>query len=255
MSLSHLGKKVIIAGICVTIGLSAFSIGPVPFASKAEAAVTYETTVTYGVNLRTAASMSGTKIRLLSKGEQINVISKVNSYWLKVSTKDGRTGYISASSKYTNYKSGSTGSGSTGSSKPSTSVPASSSAKADKVISLAQSYKGRVSYDYGTRNPSRLIFDCSSFTEFIFAKVGVDLKWGTRSQKSQGSAVSKSNLRKGDLVFFDTIGSNNKVINHVGIYMGGGKIIHNTPSVDGIAISSLTSGYWSKRYVSARRVL
>ncbi|MCA0757134.1 C40 family peptidase [Paenibacillus sp. N4] len=250
MSLSHLGKKVIIAGICVTIGLSTFSIGPVPFASKAEAAVTYETTVIYGVNLRAAASTSGTKIRLLSKGEQINVISKVNSYWLKVSTKDGRTGYISASSKYTNYNSGSTGS-----STPSTSVPSSGSTKADKVISLAQSYIGRVSYDYGTRNTSRLIFDCSSFTEFIFAKVGVDLKWGTRLQKSQGTAVSKSNLRKGDLVFFDTIGSNNKVINHVGIYMGGGKIIHNTPSVDGVTISSLTSGYWAGRYVSARRVL
>jgi lipoprotein Spr len=138
-------------------------------------------------------------------------------------------------------------------------APASATAvaatKADTVISLAKSYRGKVSYDWGTRNTSRLIFDCSSFTQFIFAKVGVNLKWGTALQKKQGSAVSKSKLAKGDLVFFDTVGSNNGVINHVGIYMGNGQFIHNTPSVDGIAISSLTSGYWSKAYVSARRVL
>ncbi|RED63179.1 C40 family peptidase [Cohnella lupini] len=136
-------------------------------------------------------------------------------------------------------------------------IPTASAAtsSADKVISLAKSYKGRVTYDFGTRNPSRLIFDCSSFTEFIFAKVGVDLKWGTKYQKKQGSAVSKSNLRKGDLVFFDTIGTNNKVINHVGIYMGSGQFIHDTPSVNGIAITSLSSGFYSTHYVSARRVL
>lgn len=135
------------------------------------------------------------------------------------------------------------------------SATAAAATKADNVISLAKSYQGKVTYDFGTRNPSQLVFDCSSFTQFIFAKVGVSLKWGTKVQKTQGSAVSKSNLAKGDLVFFDTIGSNNGAINHVGIYMGDGQFIHNTPSVDGIAISSLTSGFWSKAYVSARRVL
>lgn len=136
-----------------------------------------------------------------------------------------------------------------------TAAAATASSKADTVISLAKSYQGRVTYDFGTRNPSRLIFDCSSFTEFIFAKVGVDLKWGTKYQKNQGSFVSKSNLRKGDLVFFDTIGSNNKAINHVGIYMGGGQFIHDTPSVNGIAISNVSTGYWSTHYVTGRRVL
>ncbi|WP_424766460.1 C40 family peptidase [Paenibacillus sp. sgz302251] len=134
-------------------------------------------------------------------------------------------------------------------------VSAASSSKADKVISLAESYKGRISYDWGTRNVNRMIFDCSSFTQFIYRKVGVELKWGTKDQKSQGTAVSKKNLRKGDLVFFDTVGKNNRVINHVGIYMGGGKFIHNTPSKDGLAINSLSSGWWSSHYVSARRVL
>ncbi len=135
-------------------------------------------------------------------------------------------------------------------------VPTAAAAtKADRVVSLAKSYQGRVSYDFGTRNPSRLIFDCSSFTEFIFAKVGVDLKWGTKSQKYAGHYVSKSNLRKGDLVFFDTIGRNNRAINHVGIYMGSGKFIHDTPSVAGHAIRNLRKGFWSSHYVTGRRVL
>lgn len=132
---------------------------------------------------------------------------------------------------------------------------AATSYTSDQVIQLAKSYIGRVSYDWGTRNPSSLVFDCSSFTQFIFSKVGVDLEWGTRQQKDQGYAVSKSNLEKGDLVFFDTIRTNNNAINHVGIYIGNGNFIHNTPSVDGITISSLSEGWWTGHYVSARRVM
>ncbi|MBO9600093.1 MAG: C40 family peptidase, partial [Cohnella sp.] len=138
---------------------------------------------------------------------------------------------------------------------PSPSVSAASSSKGGSVVNIAKSYMGRVHYSYGVRNPSKLLFDCSSFTEFVFAKVGVDLKWGTSAQKKQGSYVSKGNLRAGDLVFFDTIGGNNGVINHVGIYMGNGQMIHNTPSKNGIAINSITSGYWSQHYVTGRRVL
>ncbi|GIO16502.1 hypothetical protein J19TS2_60570 [Cohnella xylanilytica] len=235
-------RQIMAVGLCSAIGLGALNLGQASTISKASAATAYETKVTYGVNLRASASTSGKMIRLIPTGESIHVISKVNSYWLKVKDKKGNTGYVSAGDKYTTYGDSSSSSGS-------------SSSKADRVIQIAKSYMGRVSYDFNTRNPSKLIFDCSSFTEFVFAKVGVDLKWGTKYQKSAGSYVSKSNLKKGDLVFFDTIGSNNKVINHVGIYMGGGQFIHDTPSVDGLAISSLTSGYWSNHYVTARRVL
>ncbi|WP_308634086.1 C40 family peptidase [Paenibacillus silvisoli] len=240
-------RKIVAVGLFTAIGFGALSIGQAPLLPKASAATVYETKVTSGVNMRASASTSGRVIRLVPTGESVHVISKVNSYWLKVSDSRGNTGYISANDKYTTYDNSST-------SAPSSSG-SSSSSKADSVINIAKSYMGRVHYDFGTRNPSKLIFDCSSFTEFVFAKVGVDLKWGTKSQKYQGSYTSKSNLRKGDLVFFDTIGSNNKAINHVGIYMGSGQFIHNTPSKDGLAINSLTSGFWSTHYVTARRVL
>lgn len=240
-------RRLLAVGLCAAIGFGAVGIGQAS-TPKASAAAAYETKVTYGVNLRASASTSGRVIRLIHTGESVHVIQQVNGYWLKVQDQRGNTGYISANDKYTNY-------GGSSPSSPSNSSSSSGSSKADKVISIAKSYMGRVSYDFGTRNPSKLVFDCSSFTEFVFAKVGVDLKWGTKYQKTEGSYVSKSNLQKGDLVFFDTIGSNNSVINHVGIYIGGGQFIHDTPSVDGLAINSLTSGYWSTHYVTARRVL
>lgn len=234
-----ISRQLLAFGLCAAIGFGAVNMGQAPLTPTASAATAYETKVTYGVNLRTSASTSGRVIRMIPTGEFIHVVSKVNSYWLKVKDKRGNTGYVSAGDRYTTYGGGSS----------------SVSSKGDRVVDIAKSYMGRVKYDFGTRNPSKLIFDCSSFTEFVFAKVGVDLKWGTKYQKSAGSYVSKGNLRKGDLVFFDTVGNNNKAINHVGIYIGGGQFIHDTPSVNGLAINSLTSGWWSSHYVTARRVL
>ncbi|WP_424767544.1 C40 family peptidase [Paenibacillus sp. sgz302251] len=261
MKLNQLSKKVFILGLSATIGFTALGLGAIPFTSTVSAATAYETKVVSGVNLRSQPSTGASELLFLSKGESVHVISKVNSYWLKVETKTGQTGYISANKKYTNYTGSgnqvSTGSGGSqpGGTQPGTGTEVSTSSNADKVISLAQSYSGRISYGFGKRDTNRLIFDCSSFTQFIFRQVGVELKWGTKDQKSQGSAVSKNNLRKGDLIFFDTIGSNNGVINHVGIYMGGDKFIHNTPSSNGISINSLSTGWWATKYVSSRRVL
>ncbi|WP_409344044.1 C40 family peptidase [Paenibacillus sp. MBLB4367] len=134
-------------------------------------------------------------------------------------------------------------------------IASTSSAKADKIIALAQSLKGKVSYKYGTNDPKKLIFDCSSFTKYVFASQGVSLKWGSSAQSKQGTYVSKSNLKKGDLIFL-SVGTPGK-INHVGIYMGNGKFIHNTigKSVNGIVVSDLNSATYSKRYITARRVL
>jgi len=127
--------------------------------------------------------------------------------------------------------------------------------KADAVIQTAKSLIGRAEYDFGTRDKRNLIFDCSSFTQYVFGKNGVDLKWGTRYQKYAGKYVSKSNLQKGDLVFFSGSSNSSKII-HVGIYIGNGNFIHilDVRGSD-VHISSLTSGKWADRYVTARRVL
>ncbi|MFC5531618.1 C40 family peptidase [Cohnella yongneupensis] len=129
-----------------------------------------------------------------------------------------------------------------------------SSTKAQKkaaIVAFAQSLKGKVKYKFGVNNPSKLWFDCSSFTKYVFASQGISLKWGTASQSKQGVYVAKKNLQVGDLIFFSV--STPGKINHVGIYIGGGKFIHNTTgSVNGVTVSNLSA--YTKRYITARRV-
>jgi cell wall-associated NlpC family hydrolase len=195
-----------------------------------------------GVNFRTGPSTSSSVIGLVKAGTAFQVVEKVNSYWVKANI-NGQVGYLSTD--YINL----------GGSAPANPAPAPSeqpSNIADRVIHHANNLIGVTKYKYGSNLPPTLL-DCSSFTKFVFGIEGVNLKWGTRYQKDAGTAVSRSNLQKGDLIFFWTSSSGN--IDHVGIYIGDGKIIHNTPSLNGVGISSITSGYWNTHYVSARRVL
>lgn len=124
--------------------------------------------------------------------------------------------------------------------------------KKAEIITFSKSLIGKVKYNFGTNNPRRLIFDCSSFTKYVFAKKGISLKWGTSAQSQQGNYVPKKSLQKGDLIFLSV--STPGKINHVGIYIGDGKFIHNTNgrSFNGVIISNLSS--YSSRYITARRV-
>ena len=72
---------------------------------------------------------------------------------------------------------------------------------------------------------------------------------------SNGVVVSKSQLMPGDLVFFDSSGSNNGDISHVGIYIGNGQYIHSSTSKTGVIISNLNNAYGTSTYVTARRVI
>lgn len=93
-------------------------------------------------------------------------------------------------------------------------------------------------------------FDCSGFTSFVFAQFKVKLPHQSGSQAQLGVKVLKSNLRPGDLVFFNT---NGRTISHVGIYTGNGKFAH--AARQGIVVESINSGYYMSRYVTARRIL
>ncbi len=65
-----------------------------------------------------------------------------------------------------------------------------------------------------------------------------------------GSPVARQNLRRGDLVFFNTSG---KGVSHVGIYLGGGLFTHASNS-DGVTINRLSEPYYNKRYIGGRRL-
>lgn len=97
-------------------------------------------------------------------------------------------------------------------------------------------------------------FDCSGFVKYVFSHFNISLSRTSSAQAKCGTYVKKSNLAAGDLVFFDTNGGKNN-ITHVGIYIGGGKFIHASSSHKKVVISDITSGYYSRKYMTARRVV
>ena len=130
-----------------------------------------------------------------------------------------------------------------------------SGAGADKAEAATQSqltntaykYIG-VPYVYGGTTTSGL--DCSGYTRLVFKQLGISLNRTSAAQYSQGTAVSKSNLQVGDLVFYNTSG---KGVSHVGIYIGNNKFIHSATS-SGVTVTSMSTSYWAKRYVGAKRI-
>lgn len=89
--------------------------------------------------------------------------------------------------------------------------------------------------------------DCSGFTMLLMQKYGISLSHSARAQSKMGTAVSISELRPGDLVFY----ANGSGINHVAIYIGGGQVCHASNPTRGIIISSL----YYRNPVCARRLL
>ena len=127
--------------------------------------------------------------------------------------------------------------------------------KIDDMLNEAFSHLG-ARYRRGHSGPNA--FDCSGFTSYVFMNMGIELSRSSRSQYTQGEAVGKDELRTGDLVFFT--GSNTRgPIGHVGIVVdvdpisGSFNFIH--ASTKGVKVSNSKEGYYSRRYVGARRVM
>jgi cell wall-associated NlpC family hydrolase len=116
-----------------------------------------------------------------------------------------------------------------------------------KLVSIANRYVG-VPYVWGGNTPKG--FDCSGFTKYVFSNAGIALPRLADEQYRLGSPVSRPNLIPGDLVFFTTYCPG---VSHSGIYVGNNKFISATSS-GGIRVDSMSSGYWSSRYVGAKRV-
>lgn len=96
--------------------------------------------------------------------------------------------------------------------------------------------------------------DCSGLTKKVFEGFDINISRLSYTQVNDGKEVEKSDLRPGDLVFFDTSGENNKQISHVGIYAGDGMFLH-ADCTKGVTISSLSNSYYKRNYVTGSRIL
>ncbi|WP_462410668.1 C40 family peptidase [Neobacillus sp. Marseille-QA0830] len=121
--------------------------------------------------------------------------------------------------------------------------PAASSASlVEDVIAEAKKYIGSP-YKWAGNTPAG--FDCSGYTKYVFAKVGITLPRTAETQWNATNPVSSPSV--GDLVFFQTykVGPS-----HVGIYLGNNKFI--SAASTGVVISDMTSTYWKTRYLGAK---
>ena len=193
-----------------------------------------------GVKVYSKASTSSTVLTTLSLNAKVTGVAiNADKSWIRLKNDSGSYGYVQASSVATTPDSGST-----------------DSATVNKVIALAKAQSGKP-YVYGTTGPNS--FDCSGFTYYVFKNAaGITLK---RTSESQGydSSYTKisaiSNLKVGDLVFFNTNSDDADLCDHVGIYLGSGSFIHASSAGGKVITSSLNSGYYNRTYSWGRRVL
>ncbi|WP_407268595.1 NlpC/P60 family protein [Radiobacillus sp. PE A8.2] len=115
------------------------------------------------------------------------------------------------------------------------------------AINAGYKYIGNSAYKFGGgRSASDIangLFDCSGFVHWAFAQAGINVGSSTATLSGQGQKVSVSEMKPGDLVFFNTYKTNG----HVGIYIGGGQFI-GSQSNSGVAIASMSSSYWRNAF-------
>ena len=120
-----------------------------------------------------------------------------------------------------------------------------------ELTALAEKYKN-TPYVYGGTSPETGM-DCSAFVRMIFAQRGIDLPRSSRDQALVGESVSFDNLMPGDRVYFAFRGSS--VINHAGIYCGGGIFLHCSNAKYGVKLDKITDGTYKSAFAAGRRDL
>lgn len=199
-------------------------------------------TVTDNVCLRSGAGTGFARIAVLRQDTSVNVIFE-NGSWTKVKLSDGTAGFVSSSLIES-------GAGSVNYSRNNENA-SSSDSKNPKQSSLINSALACQGMGYRRGGTSRGGFDCSGFTRYIYAKQGINLPHSSAAQASIGQPVSKSELKPGDLVFFQTY---RRGISHVGIYVGKNRFVHAATYRRGVRVDSLSGAYYNSRYRCARRI-
>lgn len=191
-----------------------------------------------GINLRSEPSEFSDVLAVLPNRKTADYIESQGE-WVKVSY-NNTIGFVN--SNYIYIESGE--------------IPVSNNYLADEIIEYGKQFLG-TPYVYGGTNLNSGV-DCSGFVYSVMQHFNINLSRSSREQVHNGSTIQKSQLQKGDLVFFDTNGGANRGnISHVGIYIENNQFIHSSSSKNGwgVTISSLNEDYYIRTYVTAARVL
>lgn len=122
--------------------------------------------------------------------------------------------------------------------------------KAGDVVVGALNMIG-VRYRWGGDSPDSGL-DCSGFVRYVFQDtLGLALPRRAEEMSRVGEKVRVSDLKPGDLVFFNTM---RRTFSHVGIYIGDNKFVHSPSTGSTIRVDDMDSGYWEKRFTGARRI-
>jgi cell wall-associated NlpC family hydrolase len=128
---------------------------------------------------------------------------------------------------------------------------------ADQIISTGLKFIG-TPYVFNAPSYRTDIFDCSSFTQYVFSVNGIPLPRNSRQQFLTGTPVPFQRIQKGDLLFFTTKKRKKRKgvskIGHVGIYLGNNQMLHTYRQGKKVTISELNS-LWEKNFIGAKRVL
>jgi cell wall-associated NlpC family hydrolase len=116
------------------------------------------------------------------------------------------------------------------------------------LVATALSFRG-TPYRNGGSDPSG--FDCSGFTQWVFAQYGIALPRNVEEQFKVGEKIKQDDLKPGDLVFFHT---ESRGASHVGIFIADDQFVHAPSSKGLVRVEYINSTYWGRRFVGARRM-
>lgn len=206
---------------------------------------------TKSTSLYKSATSSSKKLCTIPTGTAVYINGRDGSYF-RVQNADGSvTGYVKVS-----YLSPSKPKSSSSSVKPgsSGSTQSTGSSKVEQVIARAQSAYLK---PYSTSPNPPYSFDCSNFVKYCFEAIDIDLLASAElvGYDDDYAKVSMSNLKRGDIVCFDTVTSDEDESDHTGIYLGSGYFVHASSSAGKVVVSSLNSGYYKGVFSWGRRVL
>jgi cell wall-associated NlpC family hydrolase len=132
---------------------------------------------------------------------------------------------------------------------PAVATPAAANEWGDRLVSRAMNYLG-TPYRPGGISPSTG-FDCSGFVYYLYGAVfGQSIPRMPDGMAREGTAVARSDLKRGDIVFFGYRGT----YTHVGIYAGNGQFVHATHRGSPVSVTALDSDYYQQHYMTAVRL-